>query len=107
MWGAGGERGLHLLGRAHWWGGQLRAAGLYGVWGWGRSKGYSLVHYPGLGSLPGVSAGGRQSQVLRTRGVGGKPRLDVPLMSSSKGPRYILGSLDLNLLNQGPTPGLA
>ena len=51
----------------------------------GRSKCCSLVHYPGVGSLPRVSARGRQSQVLRTRGAGGKPRLDVPLMSSSKG----------------------
>lgn len=50
--------------------------------------------------------GAARVKFLRTRGVGGKPRLDMPLMSSSKGPRCILGSLDLNLLNQGPTQGL-
>ena len=50
--GAGGERGLHLMGSAHWWGGQRRAAGLECVRGWGRSKGCSLGHYPGVGPLP-------------------------------------------------------
>lgn len=60
------------MGRTHWWGGQRRAAGLECERGWGRSKGCSLVHYPGVGAPARVSPRSRQSQVLRTRGRRGQ-----------------------------------